>query len=266
MFCQNTREASVFYPDIDIFVFANHIQMTHTYRLTGMTCGNCEKSVKQKLLSVAGISNVELSHKTESVTLTTDKHISVNDLQNVIGGEGGKYKIGNLVVDGDTEQSRTWLQTYKPILLIFAFITGVTFTVQMAQAQFDSMEWMRHFMAGFFLVFAFFKVLDIHGFASSYAGYDIIARRFYSWGLVYPFIEIGLGLAYLANLNPLLTNALTFVVMTLSIIGVIQSVLNKRKIKCACLGIGFNLPMSTVTIIEDGLMILMSAVMLTQYL
>jgi len=50
--------------------------------------------------------------------------------------------------------------------------------------------------------------------------------------------------------------------MTISIIGVLQSVLNKQKIQCACLGAVFNLPMSTVTIIEDGIMILMSAVML----
>jgi hypothetical protein len=50
--------------------------------------------------------------------------------------------------------------------------------------------------------------------------------------------------------------------MTVSIIGVLQSVLNKRKIKCACLGAVFNLPMSTVTIIEDLLMIGMSAAMI----
>lgn len=240
--------------------------MTYTYRLTGMTCGNCEKSIKQKLLAVSGISNVDLSRETESVTVATDKHFTVSDLQQFIGGEGSKYKISDLAVEIEPEQARSWLQTYKPILLVFAFITGVTFTIQLAQPQFDYMEWMRHFMAGFFLVFAFFKVLDIQGFASSYAGYDIIAGRFYNWGYIYPFIEIALGLAYLANLNPLLTNAVTFVVMTLSIIGVIQSVLNKRKIKCACLGTGFNLPMSTVTIIEDGLMIVMSVVMLVQYL
>jgi len=50
--------------------------------------------------------------------------------------------------------------------------------------------------------------------------------------------------------------------MSLSIIGVLQSVLNKRRIQCACLGATFNLPMSTVTIIEDGLMIAMSAGMI----
>jgi hypothetical protein len=47
--------------------------------------------------------------------------------------------------------------------------------------------------------------------------------------------------------------------MGISSIGVIKSVLNKRKIQCACLGAVFNLPMSTVTIIEDLLMVAMAA-------
>jgi hypothetical protein len=50
--------------------------------------------------------------------------------------------------------------------------------------------------------------------------------------------------------------------MSISIIGVLQSVLNKKKIQCACLGAIFNLPMSTVTIIEDALMIGMSGAMI----
>lgn len=117
-------------------------------------------------------------------------------------------------------------------------------------------------MAGFFLVFSFFKLLNLKGFAESYAMYDIIAKRWSGWGYVYAFIELLLGLAFLSGFNPLLTNAVTLVVMSVSIVGVLQSVLNKRKIKCACLGDVFNLPMSTITIIEDALMIVMSAVML----
>jgi hypothetical protein len=50
--------------------------------------------------------------------------------------------------------------------------------------------------------------------------------------------------------------------MGVSIIGVLQSVLNKRKIRCACLGAVFNLPMSTITIVEDAMMIAMSGIML----
>ena len=60
----------------------------------------------------------------------------------------------------------------------------------------------------------------------------------------------------------MITNVVTLIVMSISIVGVLQSVLSKQKIQCACLGAVFNLPMSTVTIIEDALMIIMSATML----
>jgi len=92
--------------------------------------------------------------------------------------------------------------------------------------------------------------------------YDIIARKFPAWGYIYAFTELLLGIAFLINFNPIITNSLTFVVMSVSIIGVLQTVLDKKTIKCACLGDVFNLPMSTVTIIEDGLMIIMSLGML----
>jgi len=149
----------------------------------------------------------------------------------------------------------SWLSTYKPILLIFAYITIIT----LLTANGDLMRWMPQFMAAFFLTFSFFKMLDLPAFADSYSMYDIIAARWRPWGFIYPFTEAALGIAYLTGFNPLITNATALVIMSGSIIGVLRSVLNKRKIKCACLGAVFNLPMSTITIIEDGLMIAMSA-------
>jgi len=158
------------------------------------------------------------------------------------------------------EPAASWLETYKPILLIFAFILAITWIAEWEQ--FNWMRWMNHFMAGFFLVFSFFKFLDLKGFAENYSTYDIIAKKWTGWGYIYAFIELALGLAYLTGFNSLATNATTFIVMSISMIGVLQSVLSKRKIQCACLGAVFNLPMSTVTVIEDGLMIAMSAIML----
>jgi uncharacterized membrane protein YphA (DoxX/SURF4 family) len=119
-------------------------------------------------------------------------------------------------------------------------------------------------MAGFFLVFSFFKLLNLKGFTESYVMYDVIARKVPVWAYVYAFIELGLGIAFLVDFNPMATNLVTLVVMSVSIIGVLQSVLNKKRIQCACLGAVFNLPMSTITIIEDALMIAMSAYMLLQ--
>ena len=121
---------------------------------------------------------------------------------------------------------------------------------------------MQNFMGAFFLAFSFFKLLDLRGFADSYRMYDIIAQRVPSYGYVYPFIELALGAAYIAGIQPSAVNMTTLMVMSVSSIGVIQSVLQKRKIRCACLGTVFNLPMSTVTLVEDGLMIAMAAAML----
>jgi hypothetical protein len=160
------------------------------------------------------------------------------------------------------EQAKSWIETYKPILIIFSFIIGITLLIQSSNVVFSWMQWMRHFMAGFFLIFSFFKFLNLNGFAESYSMYDIVAKKWKGYGYVYAFIELGLGIAYLTDINPLITNLVTSIVMSVSIIGVLQSVLNKKKIKCACLGAVFNLPMSTITIIEDALMIAMSLIML----
>jgi hypothetical protein len=124
------------------------------------------------------------------------------------------------------------------------------------------MEAMQHFMAGFFLVFSFFKLLNLKGFAESYVMYDVVAKKIPIWAYLYAFVEVGLGISYLLNYNPLITNTCTFVVMSVSILGVLQSVFDNKKIQCACLGAVFNLPMSTVTIIEDALMIVMSGYMI----
>ncbi len=238
--------------------------MTHTYQLTGMTCGNCEASVKTKLLSLPDVTAVEVSKDTKTATITMEKHIALSELQKSLGGSEGKYQISALQHNETAEQAKSWFETYKPILLIFGFVTLVAYIMQINNDGFDVMQFMQHFMAGFFLVFSFFKFLDLKGFAESYAMYDVIAKRIPAWGYIYPFVELGLGIAFCINYNPQLTNIVTIIVMSISIIGVLQSVLNKSKIQCACLGAVFKLPMSSVTIIEDGLMIVMSAAMLFQ--
>jgi hypothetical protein len=161
------------------------------------------------------------------------------------------------------DEQKPWVETYKPILLIFFYITVVSFIAAASGSNFSIRYFMRIFMAGFFIVFSFFKLLNLDGFADSYAMYDIVAKKFKLWGYIYAFVELALGLGYAANFQPVIINYLTLPVMAISIIGVMQSVLNKRKIKCACLGAVFSLPMSTVTIIEDALMIAMSITMIT---
>ena len=233
--------------------------MVHQYQVTGMTCSSCEAKVKSALLTIENINDVAVSKDLETATITMDKHIALSDLQKVLDN---KYQIAAINHNEIAEQTKSWFDTYKPILLIFFYITVVTTLVQTQNTKFDFMQAMRHFMSGFFLIFSFFKLLNLRGFAESYVMYDVLAKQIPVWAYLYVFIELGLGIAFLINFNPILTNSITVIVMSISIIGVLQSVLNKKKIQCACLGAVFNLPMSTVTIIEDALMIAMSGIML----
>lgn len=241
--------------------------MTHTYNISGMTCNGCVAKAKSELLKLGDITEADVRLTAPQATISMQKHIPVQELQNALS-KAGNYTIveadGGMHHSKVTDEKISWFNTYKPILLIGAYILGSTLLLEAVKEKFSWETWMGDFMAAFFLTFSFFKLLDAKGFSESYAAYDIIAKRWQQWGYVYAFIELLLGLAYLLRFNPLLTNGVTFVVMSISIVGVLQSVLNKRKIKCACLGAVFNLPMSTVTIIEDALMIGMSAVMLIE--
>ncbi len=154
------------------------------------------------------------------------------------------------------------LETFKPLILIFLFISGVSVIASIESGQINLMKWMNYFMAGFFITFSFFKFLDLRAFADSYSMYDLLAKRVRTYGFVYPFIELAMGIAYLTHFAPNSTYIATIAVMGFSSLGVIQSVLDKKKIKCACLGSVFNLPMTTVTIIEDLLMVAMAVLML----
>lgn len=244
--------------------------MKHQYSLKGMTCSGCEAKVRDALLKLPEIESVDLSHEEDSAEIKMSAHLPLSTLKKALKPLGDKYSItereGAKMPIGDEKDTRSWLETYKPILLIFSYLMAVTLLVQWYRGEFVLMDWMHHFMAGFFLVFSFFKMLNLKGFAESYSMYDIVARKFPAWGYIYAFTELVLGIAFLIHLTPLITYSVTLVVMSVSIVGVLKTVLDKKRIQCACLGDVFKLPMSTVTIIEDGLMIAMSAFMIYQVL
>ena len=224
-----------------------------------MTCGGCAAKVKGLLSGVEGVKDVVIDLGKGEAEVEMSGHVGTGVLKEALAGYP-KYQLSEIAAPVVVEESEaaSWLVTYKPILLLFGYIT----TVALIGGSWNAGVVMRIFMSGFFLSFSFFKLLNLKAFAESYAMYDIVARRWAAWGYIYAFVELGLGVAFAVNLFPFYTNLVTLLVMSVSIVGVLQSVLNKKKIRCACLGAVFNLPMSTVTIIEDALMIGMSAVAL----
>lgn len=243
--------------------------MTHTFEVTGMTCEACEYKIQHIFSGVEGVKSVIVDKTTNTAIVVMEKNIPLKKFQELVKpypkyGVNEKIAIPTLI---EEEAQKTWFETYRPLLLIFSFITGVSIIKAFHSNIFETehfswMHFMNNFMAGFFIVFSFFKFLNLKAFAESYAMYDLLAMKAPAYGFVYPFIELGLGLAYLIAFQPIFTNWATVIIMGFSSIGVIQSVIDKRKIRCACLGTVFNLPMSTVTIIEDLLMVGMAILMI----
>jgi len=188
------------------------------------------------------------------------QNVSAEQVRKAIRQAG--YELLGEVTESTPATTEEPQPTYYPLVLILFYLLAAVSAVELSFGTYDWMRAMRHFMAGFFLVFSFFKLLDLRGFADSYAMYDLIAARWHGYGFIYPFLELALGLAHVANIHPLLTNIVTLALMSVGTAGVVRTIAQKRQLRCACLGSVIKLPVATVTLLEDAGMALMAALML----
>lgn len=111
--------------------------------------------------------------------------------------------------------------------------------------------WMHFFMGFTFCLFSMLKFFNISGFADGFQMYDLIAKKSRGYALSYPWIELFLGVSYLAFWVPVLIYLLTVLIMAIGVVGVVKALKNKLDIRCACMGTALNVPLSTVTLAED---------------
>jgi hypothetical protein len=121
---------------------------------------------------------------------------------------------------------------------------------------------MHYFMGLFLCQFSMLKLFHPSGFADGFQKYDLVAIKFRGYAYLYPFIELGLGLAYLSFIYPIATYLITIVVMGIGTIGVVGALRRGLDVRCACMGTVLDVPLSTVTLSEDIAMGLMACVML----
>ena len=120
------------------------------------------------------------------------------------------------------------------------------------------------FMGAAFIILAGLKLLDLKGFASAFAMYDVVAKRSHVYGLAYPFIELGLGLAYSFKFRVDIAAWVTLVIMSVGIVGVTRNLMSKNPIRCACLGTLIKVPLTKFTFFEDLFMIAMALMIIFQ--
>lgn len=233
--------------------------MQYTYSIQGMHCASCIKKIQAALSEDYKVTSITLEPPQLSIESTSKPVLAT---LNKRIAKAGDYHLLAQPLAQEQVMTQEKPASYYPIILIILYIFGVSVINNIHGQSIDWLGWMNQFMAGFFLVFSAFKLLDIKGFAEGYATYDLLAKRWYGYGFIYPFLELGLGVLYLINWFPIGTPILTIIIMGFSTLGVINSLLKKQAIRCACLGTVINVPLSTITLIEDLGMVVMAALML----
>ena len=232
--------------------------MKSILQISGMTCEGCKLSVEDKLSSLDGVVDVQVDLTRGQAVIYSKNPVSFSLIKetlppkyDLINKEGVKLDIHN---DVTTKVSK--IQQLKPLFIILGYI--VIASILLNYKNWNSSNAMLDFMGLFYIIFSFFKILDIKGFSMSFRMYDPLAKKAPIYGYIYPFIEVLLGMMFLIRFEVNIALILTVIVLGITTIGVTQTLINKRSIKCACLGTTLNLPMTEATFIENALMIIMA--------
>lgn len=236
--------------------------MIHKFAINGIACASCIQKISALLSTKINATSINFSANNTVIEFSTTTTIDIKQINQLLK-KIGNYSVGSINTTVSSKNLEDNL-SYKPIYMIFTYLILVNLVISLRSM--ELINFMPNFMASFFLVFSFFKLLDIKGFADGYSSYDIIAKRFYFYGYIYPFIEFSFGFGYLIIPHNLYFNSAVFLLMLISSIGVIKAKLSKQQFYCACVGTFLNVPLGSIAIIEDLLMTVMSLGMILKLL
>jgi glutaredoxin len=170
---------------------------------------------------------------------------------------------------GGYDDLRRWLgkrvaepgsTSYRPVVALFS-VTALM-AVAASQAAYGSpftvraAEW---FIAFSMAVLALLKLQDVEKFSSMFLNYDLLARRWVPYSYIYPFAEGAAGILMIAGVLNWLSVPLALFIGTVGAISVFKAVyIDRRELKCACVGGSSNVPLGFVSLTENLMMVAMA--------
>ena len=154
--------------------------------------------------------------------------------------------------------------SYRPVIALFAMTALMAMAV--SQATFGTpftgraIEW---FIAISMCALALLKLQDVESFSSMFLGYDLLAKRWVPYSYIYPFAEGAAGVLMLAGVLTWLSAPLALFIGGIGAVSVFKAVyIDKRDIKCACVGGNSRVPLGFVSLTENLMMVGMAVWML----
>lgn len=150
--------------------------------------------------------------------------------------------------------------SYRPVLAVFAVAALIALAINgLTAAPPIGLLGAERFVAVTMMLLAMLKLQDVERFATMFLGYDLLARRWVSYGYVYPLLELGAGTLMLARLWPWLSVPVALAIGGIGAVSVVKAVyIDKRALKCACVGGSGNVPLGFVSLTENVMMVAMA--------
>jgi copper chaperone CopZ len=228
-----------------------------------MTCNGCASSVKEQLSKVEDVQEVDVDLEKAEATIEMQQHVPLQKLRDALSAKYGISTTEEEVASYSSPVEKSKWEQLRPLFLIFGYLFAAAILLNYSDWNYSNA--MLDFMGLFYVVFSFFKFLDLKGFPESFRMYDPLAKVVPVYGWIYPFLELALGLFFLMRFQITLALVITIIILGITTYGVTKSLLDKKSIRCACLGTALNLPMTEATFIENAIMLVMALIMLFQF-
>ncbi len=156
--------------------------------------------------------------------------------------------------------------TYTPVLALFAMAAAMALAASWAAyGQLVTLAAAEWFIAFAMCLLALQKLKDIESFSTMFLNYDLLAQRWVRYGYVYPFAEGLAGILMIAGALLFLAIPVALFIGTIGAVSVFKAVyIDKRELKCACVGGDSNVPLGFVSLTENLMMVAMAVWMLVK--
>ncbi|MBT47318.1 MAG: glutaredoxin [Citromicrobium sp.] len=244
--------------------------MTKTAKLYRMVMDKhvCPYGIKSKALLESNGYTVEDHHLTtrEETDAFKAEHDVKTNPQTFINGEriGGHDDLRKFFDKPVKDPDET---SYRPVLAVFAVAAALAVTLSLGLLDGFSVRTIEWFVAFSMAMLAMLKLQDVEQFSTMFVGYDLLGRRWVPYAYAYPYLEALAAVLMAGHLLPWLSIPVALFIGTVGAVSVFYAVyVQKREIKCACVGGGSNVPLGFVSLTENLAMIAMGIWMLLRAL
>lgn len=155
--------------------------------------------------------------------------------------------------------------TYKPVIYLFTVAAATALMLSIGFLGAIKWQTLGWFISISMILLGMQKLRDIESFTTMFLNYDLLARRWVPYAYVYPWVETGAGILMTGMLLTWFAAPAALFIATVGAISVFKAAyIDKRKLKCACLGGNSNVPLGFVSLTENLMMMGMAIVMLVQ--